>query len=126
MILLSYGHQQHVLNQQAHIDAIFASLRLETSTDPVSGIVLIDYKLKFEIIRYCEKTVEFFGKEGVVSMVQLFFSRMQTEDSLICFTIIYPRGFKARCVCCCNYMRCHIPGARSGFTHCSKRSHAFG
>ena len=61
------------MNQQTRIDALFALLRSETLSDPVAAIVLIDYKMKFESIRYSEKTVEFFGKRGSSWHCAVFF-----------------------------------------------------
>ena len=56
MLLLFYAHQQRVSNQRDRIAGIFNDLRTENGNDPASAVVLIDYKMKFESIRYREKT----------------------------------------------------------------------
>lgn len=64
MLLLFYGHQQRGRKQQSRIAEVFDEIKAERSPLPVRVLVLIDYKMKFESIRYREKSVEFFGKRG--------------------------------------------------------------
>ena len=64
MLMLFYCHLQRVLNLQKRIISLFESVRAETAGQPESVIVLINYKMKFESIRYKGKTVEFFKKRG--------------------------------------------------------------
>lgn len=44
-------------------------------------IVLLDYKMKFEPIRYREKTTEFFGKKGIAGHgAAIFHCRMDSRN----------------------------------------------
>lgn len=62
-LLLYYGHQHRCYNQEKRISELFGELRSDTATS--NAIVLMDYKMKFEPIRYREKTTEFFREKRI-------------------------------------------------------------
>ena len=55
--LLHIGHQQSCHNQKGIITKLFEGLN--------ANLILIDYILKFEAIRFREKATEFFGKKDI-------------------------------------------------------------
>lgn len=62
-MVLYMGHQHRCYNQERRISDIFGELREDVALSKAD--VLPDYKMKFEPIRYREKTTEFFGKKGI-------------------------------------------------------------
>ncbi len=91
MIMKFYGHQHRVRNQQDRIAELFHSVKYKFD----HAVVLMDYKMKFESIRFREKTSEFFGKRGcswhgaVVffaeregALNQLYYDQISSDDSM--------------------------------------------
>ena len=78
-ISLYMGHQMRCYNQEQRIANIFMDLRKNTSEQKV--VILIDYKMKFEAIRFREKTTEFFGKKGMSWHGAVVFYYNSTESS---------------------------------------------
>ena len=66
---LFMGHRIRVTNQQMHIqkihDDIRASCPRRTNGSTTKGILLVDFKMKFESLYFREKTVENYGKRGI-------------------------------------------------------------
>lgn len=58
---LYYGHQNRFHIQEKIIFQLFRVLRIDMIT--AGAIALLEYKMKFEPIRYREKTTECFGKK---------------------------------------------------------------
>ena len=61
--LLYMGHQHRCHNQEQRIASMFMDLNRDEGEKSV--VILVDYKMKFEAIRFREKTTEFFGKKGM-------------------------------------------------------------
>ena len=62
-LILYTGHQHRCLVQENRISEVMRYVKDEANCDKVA--IIIDYKMKFEPIRYREKTSELFGKKGM-------------------------------------------------------------
>ena len=70
-VVLFMGHQQRCHNQERRITELFEELKADSTGS--NSTILIDYKMKFEAIRFREKTTEFFGKRAFLGMALLCF-----------------------------------------------------
>ena len=62
-LMLFMSHQHRCKNQQDRIAKAFETTERDTARE--ESLILVDYKMKMEPIRYREKTVECFGKRGM-------------------------------------------------------------
>ncbi len=73
-LLLYWGHRVRVRNQRSRIDAIMDSLASH------EGMIVMDFKMKFESVYFREKTTEFYGKKGLSWHGALLYTRYTHEE----------------------------------------------
>ena len=76
-MVLYMGHQHRCYNQEKRISDIFGELREDVSLS--KAVVLLDYKMKFEPLRYREKTTEFFERRAFSGVELRYFTVVRRQ-----------------------------------------------
>ena len=79
---LYYGHRARVINQNIAIEAVMTELKdLAVAGDESKALLLIDWKMKFEMVSSHETSQEHFGKRGLPwhGAMLIFFRRKEVE-----------------------------------------------